>query len=157
MAQEIERKFLVTGDGWRSQLIRSEHYRQAYLASNEHCSVRVRTCGDHAWLNIKSATPGVSRQEFEYSIPATDGEQILRTLCTGAGIDKMRHFVRYGDHLWEIDEFRGENAPLIVAEIELGEIGESFDRPDWLGREVTDDPRYYNASLSAYPYSQWCK
>lgn len=159
MATEIERKFLLASDAWRKDIERSERFRQGYLnrpqADGGRASVRVRTGATGAWLNIKTAVPGMVREEFEYPIPPEDAEFMLGQLSTGAVIDKTRHWVRYGAHVWEIDEFAGPNAGLVVAEIELAAPDESFARPDWLGREVTDRPRYYNVALSEHPYRAW--
>ncbi len=154
MPQEIERKFLLKNDNWRSSVREARAIRQGYLCGNTRASVRVRIDGDKANLNIKSATLGVERLEFEYSIPPEQARVLLAEL-SGEVIEKTRHEVRYGSHLWEIDEFAGENAGLIVAEIELEDADEAFDRPDWLGAEVSDDPRYYNSELARHPVSQW--
>lgn len=155
MALEIERKFLLGSDGWRDAVHRSEHLRQGYLNHEVRCSVRVRTSGERAWLNIKSVTIGAQRHEFEYEIPIDDAHLMLDTLSRKPLIEKVRHFVQYGDHTWEIDEFEGENAGLTVAEIELQHPEEPFERPTWLGEEVTQDVRYYNTSLSEHPYKDW--
>ncbi|NOQ34668.1 MAG: CYTH domain-containing protein [Methylococcaceae bacterium] len=155
MAIEIEHKFLLANDDWREQVSHSSHYKQGYLTSDAHSSVRVRIANDKAWLNIKSATIGTQRQEYEYPIPPTDADEILSTLCHKPLVEKVRHFVTYEKHLWEIDEFSGDNEGLIVAEIELSAIGEDFSKPSWLGLEVTEDVRYYNNMLSKQPYSSW--
>lgn len=155
MAAEIERKFLISGEQWREEVHDSLVVRQGYLAGAERASVRVRASDEQAWLNIKSATLGIQRQEYEYPIPLDDAREMLDTLCNGPLIEKTRHFVRHAGHLWEIDEFFGDNAGLVVAEIELGHEDESFERPAWLGEEVSDDPRYYNVSLVRHPYREW--
>lgn len=155
MAIEIEHKFLLANDDWRELVSHSTHYKQGYLTSDEHSSVRVRIANDKAWLNIKSATIGTHRQEYEYPIPAVDANEILNTLCHKPLIEKVRHFVSDGEHLWEIDEFSGDNQGLIVAEIELSAVGEAFNKPSWLGLEVTEDVRYYNNMLSKHPFSTW--
>jgi len=155
MGMEIEHKFLLTGDGWRAHIVRSERYKQGYLANNDRCSVRARIAGAQAWLNIKSATLGTTRTEFDYPIPVADAGQILESLCARPFIEKTRHFVEYAGHLWEIDVFEGDNAGLIVAEIELSAEGENFIRPDWVGKDVSDERRYYNSSLVAHPYKEW--
>lgn len=157
MALEVEHKFLLSSDDWRQQVERSVFYRQGYLSGSPLSSVRVRVSDDHAWLNIKSATIGSHRQEFEYEIPLSDANSILDDLCHKPLIEKVRHFVTHGQHLWEIDEFMGDNAGLIVAEIELSQIGESFDKPAWIGEEVTADLRYYNNNLVKHPYKDWNK
>lgn len=156
MAVEIERKFLVTGDAWRRDVSRSVLMAQGYLAGPpaSRCSVRVRIAGDAAHLNIKSAIPGVERDEYEYAIPLADAERLLVTLA-GRCVEKTRHYVEVEGHLFEIDEFLDENAGLVVAEIELAHRDATFPRPAWLGREVSHLPRYYNIHLAAHPYSRW--
>ncbi len=155
MAIEIEHKFLLANDDWRKQVSHSHTYKQGYLNSDKNSSVRIRIADDKAWLNIKSATIGTHRQEYEYLIPIDDANEIINTLCHKPLIEKTRHFVSIEPHLWEIDEFAGENAGLIVAEIELSAIGEKFIKPSWLGQEVTNDVRYYNNNLSKHPFSRW--
>lgn len=156
MAIEIERKFLVVGDAWRSQASCSERMVQGYLAGPPaaRCSVRVRIAGAHAFLNIKSATPGVQRDEYEYAIPPDDAQRLLATLA-GDVVEKTRHYVEVDGHEFEVDEFSGDNAGLIVAELELDRVDAPFPRPAWLGREVSELVRYYNLNLAAHPYSQW--
>lgn len=155
MAVEIERKFLVTSDAWRRQAHKHGRMRQGYLSRGGSCSIRVRVAGNEAWLNIKRANPVMVREEFEYVIPLADAEQMLANLCSGPLIEKTRYWVQHKGHVWEIDVFEGANAGLIVAEIELADPAESFSRPDWLGAEVTDDPRYYNVALAEHPYREW--
>lgn len=155
MAKEIERKFLLSSDIWRETADPGIRYRQGYLANSTTCSVRVRVAGDKAHLNLKSMTLGVSRTEFDYPIPAEDAQVMLETLCVKPLIEKTRYLVRYGSHTWEIDEFEGENAGLVVAEIELASEDEAFQRPPWLGEEVSHDPRYYNVCLVKHPYKSW--
>lgn len=156
MAVEIERKFLVVGDAWRRLASRSERMAQAYLAGPPAslCSVRVRIADGAARLNIKSATPGIERDEYEYEIPLADAERMLKTLA-GQRVEKIRHHVRMDGHLFEVDEFLGDNAGLIVAEIELAHADSAFPHPAWLGREVSDAVRYYNLNLATHPYSRW--
>lgn len=155
MPIEIERKFLVTGDGWRAAAHQAVKMRHGYLAPlGGQASVRVRVEGEVGKLNVKAAKIGRSRAEYEYQVPAVDVEEMLATLCTGL-ILKTRHYVTVGAHLWEVDVFEGDNAPLIVAEIELAHEDEPFLRPDWLGAEVTEDARYYNHALSIAPYKFW--
>jgi adenylate cyclase len=154
MGLEIERKFLLSDEAWRAQIESSQRLAQGYLGGTR-ASVRVRVGGGRGWLNIKSRELGHSRLEYEYEIPLADAEAMLARLADGAVIEKTRHRLRYGAHCWEIDEFYGENQGLIVAEIELQHPAEAFERPPWLGIEVTDDPRYYNSNLVAHPYSQW--
>ncbi len=160
MAIEIERKFLVRDDGWRTGADAGTRYRQGYLTgmpgeSGLRSSVRVRIAGDRAELNIKSAELGIRRLEYQYEIPVADAEEMLDRLCIGHTVEKVRHHVRIGRHMWEIDVFGGDNAGLVVAEIELAREDEPFERPDWLGEEVSDDPRYYNVYLAAHPYRTW--
>ena len=161
MAIEIERKFLLRGDAWRAMAHDRLRIAQAYLNSAEalstgleRCSVRVRISGASANLNIKSRELGPCRQEFEYPIPLADAESLLALACEGR-IDKIRHLVQVGAHLWEIDEFAGDNAGLIVAEVELRYAGEPFERPDWVGEDVSHDHRYYNSQLARHPYNTW--
>jgi len=161
MGIEIERKFLVTGDGWRAAAHEVVPMAQGYIndqaamdSGAQKASVRVRIQGEAAYLNMKSRELGHTRQEFDYPIPVADARALL-ALCVGGLIDKRRHLVRHGGHLWEVDEFLGDNAGLVVAEIELDDAGEVFERPDWLGAEVTDDARYYNLALASKPYRDW--
>ena len=154
MAVEIERKFLLVSDAWRGAVEHSERLAQGYLGG-ERASVRVRIGGGAAWLNIKARVRGAERLEFEYEIPLADGEQLLAELAEPGRIDKLRHHVRHAGALWEIDEFAGDNTGLVVAEIELDAVDAAFERPPWLGREVTDDVRYYNLALAERPYAQW--
>lgn len=155
MAIEIEHKFLLASDAWREQVSHSVIYKQGYLSSQPTSSIRVRISDNQAWLNIKSATIGTQRHEYEYEIPLTDAQEILDNLCLKPVIEKTRHFVTHGKHQWEIDEFDGENAGLIVAEIELKAADETFAKPDWIGADVTQDVRYYNNNLAKHPYNQW--
>lgn len=156
MGVEIERKFLVTGDSWRFAVRDSRALRQGYLAIDEATTVRVRTDGQEARITIKGPTRGCSRPEFEYAVPANDAEELLG-LCRGRLIEKVRHRVAVDGHLWEIDEFRGANAGLVLAELELGSADEEFPHPGWLGAEVTDDARYANANLSLRPFKDWAR
>lgn len=155
MATEIERKFLVKNDHWRSAVYRSTRLRQGYLISDRTRSVRVRVSDEQAHLNIKSATLGVSRSEYEYAIPLADAIEMLEQLCQKPLLEKTRHLVRHGDHVWEIDEFEGDNAGLIVAEVELDAADTVPDLPDWAGTEVSHDARYYNSELAKHPYTTW--
>ena len=161
MGIEIERKFLVTGAGWRDHVVRSVRMAQAYIndmaalrEARQNASVRVRIAGDAAFLNLKSREAGHTRQEFDYPIPVADAEALL-ALCVGGRIDKLRHYVHHAGHTWEVDEFAGDNAGLVVAELELASADEEFERPAWLGREVTDETRWYNLALAERPYSRW--
>ncbi len=154
MATEIERKFLVKGEEWRS-LGAGTVYRQGYLSSKKGCSVRVRLAGDQGFLTIKGLTKGFSRTEFEYPIPADDAKEMLDNLCERPLIEKTRHKIEYAGLIWEVDEFAGENQGLIVAEVELSDENYRLELPDWIDKEVSDDPRYYNVNLVQNPYSQW--
>ncbi|HWU76995.1 MAG TPA: CYTH domain-containing protein [Rhodanobacter sp.] len=161
MGIEIERKFLLTDDSWRMHVERSEPMAQGYLVGAQalrdgqaRASVRARLAGEHAWLNIKAATPGIARAEFDYPIPVDDARAMLASLCDGV-LEKIRHHVRVDGTLFEVDEFGGDNAGLIVAEVELPAVDAPFPRPPWLGREVSALTRYYNVNLVAHPYRQW--
>lgn len=155
MGVEIEKKFLLANDNWRSQVHASVKFRQGYLVGSDKSSVRVRIEGEKSNLNIKGATLGVRRQEFEYPIPMDDADELLSTLCTKPLIEKTRHYVSSDDHTWEIDEFAGDNQGLIVAEIELSHENEIFKDQSWLGKEVSEDKRYYNSMLIKDPYKNW--
>lgn len=152
MAIEIERKFLVTGDGWRQG--EGIALAQGYLNRDKARTVRVRIAQDKAFLTIKGPTRGASRAEFEYEIPRDDAEQLLG-LSEGPVVEKRRHVIAHGGLTWEVDEFLGENRGLVVAEIELQFETQAFDKPEWVGEEVTEDPRYFNSNLAAHPYSRW--
>jgi len=160
VALEIERKFLLSNDAWRGLVTQRTLYRQGYLTpivQAAKASVRVRVEGERGVLNIKSVRMGIQRHEYEYSIPLVEANEMLDTLC-GLIIEKTRHLVPFGAHVWEIDEFHGDNAGLIVAEIELSAVDEAFARPAWLGGEVTEDARYYNVALVNKPFNTWdCK
>ena len=155
MATEIERKFLVTGDFSR-QVTSAQRIVQGYICSQLGRTVRVRIRGEEGFLTIKGASDekGLSRYEFEQKIPLADAEELLK-LCEPGAIDKMRNLVPAGKHTWEIDVFHGENEGLILAEIELASEDEPFERPDWIGQEVSGDRRYYNSMLTKHPYKQW--
>ncbi|ADC62180.1 CYTH domain-containing protein [Allochromatium vinosum] len=155
MAIEIERKFLVVGDGWRDQVEDEIRLVQGYLTEDARTTVRVRIRGETAYLTIKGATQGISRLEFEYPIPVADAETLLHELAVSPLIEKIRYRVRHGGHLWELDVFAGANAGLVLAELELETVDEVFARPDWLGSEVSDDPRYFNVNLAQWPYGNW--
>ena len=155
---EIERKFLVKSDAYRSEAITSKAIKQGYLNSDPERTVRVRTKGDKGFLTIKgkSNSAGTTRLEWETEIPVADAEQLL-LLCEKGVIDKIRYEVKAGKHTFEIDEFFGVNKGLVIAEIELSDENESFAKPSWLGQEVTGDERYYNSFLSNTPYTTWNK
>ena len=155
MATEIERKFLVRDDSWRAHVHARVRYEQGYMANTQRCSVRVRIGGDTAYVNIKGATVGASRLEFEYPVPVEDARVMLRELCLPSVVEKTRHLVSYADREWEVDVFEGDNAGLVVAEVELEDASESIALPPWAGEEVTDDVRYYNSNLSHTPFNRW--
>ena len=157
MPVEIERKFLVADDGWRSGVVRSEHFRQGYLATTATAAVRVRVGGGRAWLSVKGRVVGPSRAEYEYEVPLAEANEMLDAMCDEGRLEKVRHWVVVDGHEWEIDEFLGRNAGLVVAELEIEHEDARFTRPAWLGREVTDDVRYYNASLAQLPYDSWSR
>ena len=155
MAQEIERKFLVVSDRWRA-LASGQPYCQGYIATAQpDQSVRIRIAGDQGYLTIKGPVQGLSRAEFEYEIPVEDAREMLATLCAHPLIEKNRYCLPVDDVVWEIDDFSGENAGLVVAEVELSSEDQQIVLPAWVGQEVTGDARYYNASLVKNPYSRW--
>jgi len=153
VAEEIERKFLVRGEAWRAEAVATA-FRQGYLSTVKERTVRVRVVGEHGYLTVKGITVGATRAEFEYDIPVDEAEALLR-LCEQPIIEKTRHTVEYRGLHWEIDEFEGANRGLIVAEVELADAEAGFARPEWIGDEVTDDPRYFNSNLVAHPYTVW--
>jgi CYTH domain-containing protein len=154
LGQEIERKFLVDPDGaWRQG--QATRLRQGYLSTVPERTVRVRTIDDQGYLTLKGKTVGATRREFEYEIPGDEATQILDALCQPPLIEKTRYVLDYGGLTWEVDEFYGENEGLILAEVELEREDQPFERPPWLGQEVTEDQRYYNANLVEKPYTRW--
>lgn len=155
MPIEIERKFLLLDESWSLQADAGTTMRQGYLSNNSKSSIRVRISGAEANLNIKSSTPGTVRREYEYSIPVAEAEELLADLCHELRIEKIRYKVDFLGFIWEIDVFLGVNQGLVVAEIELDEVDQDFPRPPWLGREVSDEIRFYNSHLAGYSYSQW--
>jgi adenylate cyclase len=152
VAIEIERKFLVAGTEWRQA--NGIRLSQGFLNRDKQRTVRVRIAGQEAFLTVKGETRGASRAEFEYEIPREDAEQLL-ALCEGSLVEKIRYVIVHEGRTWEVDEFLGENQGLVVAEIELTREDESFEKPSWAAREVTEDPRYYNSSLATHPYCMW--
>jgi adenylate cyclase len=154
MPLEIERKFLVDPERWTPPA-GGTHYRQGYLATDPARNVRVRLAGAAAWLTIKGETIGMTREEFEYAIPAADAAAMLDRLCMQPLIEKTRHRLEVAGVTWEVDVFEGDNAGLLLAEVELADEQQSLVLPAWVGREVTGDPRYYNASLAERPYRDW--
>jgi len=155
MGYEIERKFLVDGD-YKSHAFTSFAIKQGYLSISGISIIRIRTKGDSAYITIKSAqVEGIlKRHEWEYEIPLADAEEML-LLCEDAVIHKTRYLVQAGKHIFEVDEFYGENEGLLIAEVELEREDEAFEKPDWLGEEVTGNVRYYNSFLSIQPYKKW--
>lgn len=152
MAVEIERKFRVTGDAWRNDS--GVLYRQGYLNRDKLRTVRIRIAGSAAFLTIKGKSTGATRAEFEYPVPMDDAQALL-ALCDGPLIEKTRYIVLHAGHRWEVDEFAGDNAGLVVAELELSAEDEAFERPAWLGPEVTQDARYFNSNLATQPFCTW--
>ncbi|MEG3435499.1 CYTH domain-containing protein [Pannus brasiliensis CCIBt3594] len=154
MGIEIERKFLVRGDRWRA-LATGTLYCQGYIPSVDGVTVRARIVGDTGYLTLKSKTEGSRRSEFEYPIPVEDAREILETLCQRPFIEKIRYKIPIDPVIWEIDEFHGDNEGLILAEVELDDENQSVNLPDWIDREVTGDPRYFNSNLVRFPYKLW--
>jgi adenylate cyclase len=154
VGQEIERKFLVANDTWRTHAV-GKHYRQGYLPTQNGITVRVRVVEDMGYLTIKGPTIGITRTEYEYEIPVADAEQMLCDLCEHPLIEKIRHTLNVNDLTWEIDEFSGDNQGLILAEVELKDTHQPIQLPSWAGQEVSDDPRYFNAYLAKYPFCRW--
>jgi len=154
MGTEIERKFLMKDDSWRS-LAKGTKYRQGYLNSTKERVVRVRTIDDKGFLTIKGITTGASRVEYEYEIPDAEATAMLDELCEKPLIEKNRYKIAFGGLTWEVDEFFGENLGLIVAEVELESEDQQFERPGWIGEEVTGDPKYFNSNLIQNPYQKW--
>jgi len=156
MGIEIERKFLLSADTWKEPA-QGTYYRQGYLNSQKERTVRVRTIGDTGFLTIKGISVGATRMEYEYEIPVEDARVLLSELCEKPLIEKNRYKIEFAGFIWEVDEFFGENEGLIVAEIELESEGQQFEKPEWVGKEVSDDPRYFNSSLIKNPFSSWEK
>lgn len=154
MPQEIERKYLVKGEDWRVPGTGTP-YRQGYLSTVPERSVRVRVIRDKGYLTVKGITVGATRAEYEYEIPVGDASEMLDNLCERPLIEKTRYRLEHHGLTWEVDEFDGDNAGLVVAEVELEDEDQAVTLPDWIGKEVTGDRRYYNASLIAEPYSGW--
>lgn len=153
MAIEIERKFIARPQNW-SQLATGEHLRQGYLSRAANATVRVRIQNERATLTIKSRNDGIARSEFEYEIVLADATQLLQ-LCDGPLIEKIRYCIDYEGHRFEVDVFEGDNAGLIVAEVELQSAEEAVTLPDWIEREVSHDARYFNSNLAINPYCNW--
>jgi adenylate cyclase len=153
MALEIEKKFLLNNSDWRKE--QGVMYRQGYLNSVKERTVRVRIIGDKGYLTVKGISRGAVRAEYEYEIPGVEAEAMLDDLCEKPLIEKMRYKIAYKGFVWEVDEFCGENQGLIVAEVELESEDQKFEKPEWIGEEVTGDPRYFNANLVHHPYCKW--
>lgn len=153
MGVEIERKFLVAGDSWRQQAGAGVSCRQGYLVAGQGITVRVRILGEEAFLTIKGPTVGISRCEFEYAIPPGDAAELL-ALCENR-VEKTRYFIPCGGLVWDLDVFGGANEGLVMAEVELESEGQPFELPEWAGREVSGDPRYYNSHLARNPFTRW--
>ena len=154
MGVEIERKFLLAGDAWRT-LGEPQLLRQGYLSAEPERTVRVRVEGDQGRLTVKSKSVGASRGEWEYPIPLADANELLDRVCLQPLVEKYRRRIDFAGHVWEVDEFLGANAGLVLAEIELDSEDAQFDLPSWIGAEVTADRRYFNSYLVAHPYSSW--
>ena len=152
MPLEIERKYLVKGSDWKTS--NGKRYTQGYLNLDKERTVRIRIADRQAFLCVKGATKGATRKEFEYEIPARDAEELIK-ICDGSIIEKTRHHVLYKGLKWEIDEFLGDNEGLVIAEVELDSEDQVFEKPPWLGPEVTTDPRYFNSNLAVKPFCQW--
>ncbi len=156
MGTEIERKFLLIGDAWRENA-RGTLLRQGYISTQPGRTVRVRTANNQGYLTLKGKTTGITRCEFEYPIPLDDANMLLDQLCEQPILEKIRYLIDYKGFTWEVDEFLGDNAGLLIAEIELEAEDQSFAKPEWIGEEVSGDRRYFNSSLSRYPFLRWEK
>ncbi len=154
MGTEIERKYLLGDDSWKAGA-RGKLYRQGYLSAAVERNVRVRIIGDRGYLTVKGRASGITRLEFEYEIPFADAESMLDKLCLKPLIEKTRYLVEHSGLTWEVDEFAGDNAGLVVAEVELEDEAQRVELPPWVGREVTDDPRYLNSNLVKQPFRTW--
>jgi len=154
MGKEIERKFLVKNRTWEDEA-QGKYYHQGYLSSERERVVRVRIAGDDAFLTIKGINKGAIRDEFEYPLPQEDASYMLKNLCEQPTIEKYRYRIPFEDHVWEVDKFLGENTGLVIAEVELKSEEERVTLPDWIGEEVTGDPRYYNSNLVKLPFRKW--
>jgi len=156
MAQEIERKFLVNSDQFKAEASKSTRITQGYLSSVPERTVRVRIKGESGFITVKGigSSSGASRYEWEKEIPVPEVDELLK-ICEPGVIDKTRFEVKIGKHTFEVDEFYGENLGLTVAEVELSAEEEAFEKPEWLGQEVTGDPRYFNSMLMKQPYTRW--
>lgn len=154
MGLEIERKFLIKNDSWKSSVTRSHVIKQGYLNSHPERTVRIRLYGDQGILTIKGKSQNLTRKEYEYDIPNYEAEALLG-LCEKPLIEKTRYLCQHDGHVWEVDVFEGNNEGLVLAEIELTREKEEFSMPDWAGEEVSTDPRYFNSALIQHPFKQW--
>ncbi len=154
MGKEIERKFLVKGEAWKA-LAAGTVYRQGYLSTVKERTVRVRTVGQKGFLTIKGVTTGVTRAEFEYEVPAADANAMLDGLCEKPLVEKTRYRIPLDGYTWEVDEFHGDNDGLVVAEVELKSADEKPPLPEWVGEDVSSDPRYFNSNLVKKPFKTW--
>ena len=154
MAKEIERKFVVSADTWRPAEAGIQ-FKQGYLTSDSERQVRIRRAGDQAFITVKSKAVGLSRSEFEYQIPNSDAEEMLASLCLKPLIEKVRYRIDQAGFVWEVDEFHGDNEGLVLAEIELSHERQQVILPPWVGKEVSDDPRYLNTNLKEHPFRDW--
>ena len=154
MGKEIERKFLVRGHAWRKG-VKGTFYRQGYLAASENCVVRVRIAGEKAYLTIKGRKTGLSCPEYEYPMPVADAAELLDQICLRPFIEKIRYTLNFKGISWEIDEFKGENEGLVVAEVELAQEHQIIEIPEWVDCEVSIDPKYWNMNLMKHPYCRW--
>jgi adenylate cyclase len=155
MAMEIERKFLVTAETWRASADAGRRMSQGYLTRGDGPSIRVRVAGDDAWLNVKQPVSLTVRREFEYPVPLDDALELMQHACVGGRVEKTRYLVPCGPHVFEVDVFHGENEGLVVAEVELTREDEAFEKPAWLGTDVSEDPRYLNQRLAKVPFTRW--
>jgi CYTH domain-containing protein len=154
MSIEIERKFLVVGDAWKNHVSGQFQLKQGYLQSAPERTVRIRTSNKEGFITIKGKTEGITRTEYEYPIPFSEALSLL-ALCENTPIEKVRYLVSHGSLTWEVDVFEGLNSGLVLAEVELQHENQEIDLPDWIGAEVSSDPRFYNSTLSAHPFSTW--
>ena len=154
MGKEIEKKFLVSGNEWRS-LSKGTLYKQGYISDEKERVVRIRIGGDRGFLTVKGINKGATRAEYEYNIPLKDAEEMLQELCKKPLIEKKRYKISYKGFIWEIDEFYGDNEGLILAEIELSDENQPYEKPYWIGREVTGEKKYFNSNLIKHPYNKW--
>ena len=154
MSTEIERKFLTQSSEWKSCGIR-KFYRQGYLSINKNRTIRIRVVEDKGFMTIKSAPIGFTRNEFQYQIPFDDAIEIINSLCEKPIIEKYRTSIKINEVTWEVDEFLGDNAGLIIAEIELNDEKQKVALPDWIGEEITNDYRYSNSNLVKHPFKDW--